>query len=46
MHLLVLMPEHSSAYEVGHALGVAIRCLGTAGILFLLVRRFGKTASL
>jgi hypothetical protein len=38
----MLIPEHSAAYEVGHVLGVAIRCLGTAAGLVLLVRRFRK----
>lgn len=46
MSFPVLLPEHSTAYEVGHALGVVVRCLGMANILFLLARRFQKIASL
>lgn len=45
MSIPLFIPAHSGAYEVGHALGVAVRCLGTVSMLFLLLRRFGKTVS-
>jgi hypothetical protein len=39
---MAFISENSTDYELGHTLGVAIRYLGTVGMLILMVHRFRK----